>query len=86
MKYHSGYAKSMYYMVEKQVCHRKYNELPLTYEYQDKLYPFGQLVHKSKDAIEGPTKRQVSSEVHGPCKKTTQLVYQLATTSQQGQR
>ena len=66
MKYYSGYAKTIYLMVKKQVCYRGHSELPLTYKTFDKLGPFDQPICTSQDAIEGPKKRQVSSEVHGP--------------------
>ena len=62
--YHSVYAKTMYHTAKKQVYHRGHNELPLTHKNQDKLDPLGQLIYRSKDAIEGPTKRQVNNEVH----------------------
>ena len=53
VKYHSGYAKTMYHMVQKQVCYRGHTEPPLTYKHQNKLEPFGQLIHTSQNAIEG---------------------------------
>ena len=52
-------------MVKKQYCYRGHSELPLTHKNRDKLDLFAQLIHTSKDAIGGPTKRQVSNKVHG---------------------
>ena len=64
MKHYSGYAKSTYHIVEKQVCHRGHSELTLTHKNWVKLNPFGQPINTSKDAVEGPTKRQVSNKVY----------------------
>ena len=50
---------------KKQVYHRGRSELPINYKNWDKLDPFGQLIHTTKYAIEGPTKSQASNEVHG---------------------
>ena len=61
MKYNSGVAKITYYMVKKKVCYRKHSVLPLNYKNLDKLDPFDYFIHTSKDAIEGPTKRQANN-------------------------
>ena len=74
MKYHSGYAKIPNHIVKTQVCYREHGELPLTYKNQGKLDPFGHLIHINKDAIEGFTKRQVSTKVHGPYREALSWV------------
>ena len=61
-------------MVKNQVYHRGYSELPLSHKNLDKLDPFGQLIHISKDAIEGPTKRQVSDKVYEPYREVLSWV------------
>ena len=66
VEYHIGYTKTAFHMAEKQVCYRGHSELPFTYKNQDKLDPFFQLIHTSRDAIEGPTKQQISNKVHQP--------------------
>ena len=48
MKQHNWYAKAMYHMVKKKVCHRGYSKLPLTYKSLDKHNPLGQLIYNSK--------------------------------------
>ena len=60
----------MHHLVKKK-CTTEDTVLCFTHENWDKPDEFGHIIYTSKDAIEGPTERQVSNKVHGPYGKVT---------------
>ena len=54
MKCSSGYTKTTYHVVQKQVCHKGHSELPNTHKDWAKYNPYGQLIYIGRDTVEGP--------------------------------
>ena len=87
IEYYIRYTKIIYHGAKKKMCHREYNDISLTHKNWDELEPFGKPIYTSKDAIEGPTSRQVGKFVTKSIEYIEKhLGYQLAITKPQEQK